>query len=983
MSNFYYNKNDTIESVKENKTLKAKWKIKEYTYNLVTNGGTLATQSTESGANKHGFSDSTEYPFTELPTINRAGYDFKGWYTSPNFSGTAVSSFQNENLTYYAKWEPIKYTINFDLGTTTGSSAYFKYSSLSFTYDNLPLTLGHPVAEGYTFGKWHTKGASDTQDVISEINTTTISSLTFDNNEATVYASWSAESVTVTEEIYRQSDASSSAYEVVKIIQSTCKVGSTYSKSSVTIKGCEENEDLEVLPDVISKDLIIKRYFKRKTYTATLLCLSTYGTYVGMSSSDDSEKSKISFTYSDNDIALPIVVGNDPYTFVTWHDENNKAVTSISAYSDYNRTYYATFSTRAPVEGTDFTISYGNNNTTITATTESSNLGMFNTVTGVTKSPTTTSNEGSENTTTNPYWTCVKNNVYSSSVTNTQYAQMYFPAVTFTDNKKVIAYASDTTNVPIKFSQIAPAIGNFETTSTTVKVNTDNIEMLEDDGDYVSVASGTTLTPSDKTEPYIFRYGETYNCIASTTISVVCNDLKSQDAPAITDIIVHDSTYTTQGYVDISNINSKGRLQYKEGEANGWITVSSSTGTISFDDGVVYFRYAAYTDTSTSTSTSYAASPAVAVTIKKATVTVTVTTSSTTYPSLQKLAEQTYSVTAGKQLSSNEDYIEWANNVSLYGYTQPVPRNSQFLSSTDPSSATTSYNEANIITGNDENGKLQLYTVWNPIVTSNFTYMSAIKLSDTTSGNATTSFDLDLNSSKSDTFTYGEKKYIKFATDLIKNGLSNDAKIKLLNYLDETPNYFPNTISAMIYSQDDGNTWSDVIEDSSALTDGTFSLSTTSTPSSLDTEYFCTIFKPVCCLKEVTNSVTATFYSATSDTSFWFGLTGNDDKYYQYYTFDANTSTIDVYSEDDPRIDTENDKSLILLGKGTDGLNEFTTTNDATEISIKFHATLELPSSELKTININAVDYRGVPPYIVDGNSVAAIEGWTAEVSDS
>ena len=981
MSNVYYNKNDTIESVKENKTLKAKWKIKEYTYNLVTNGGTLATQSTESGANKHGFSDSIKYPFTELPTINRDGYDFKGWYTSPNFSGTAVSSFQNENLTYYAKWEPIKYTINFDLGTTTGSSAYFKYSSLSFTYDNLPLTLGHPVAEGYTFGKWHTNDASATQDVISEINTTTISSLNFDNNEATVHASWSAESVTVTEEIYRQSDASSSAYEVVKIIQSTCKVGSTYSKSSVTIKGCEENEDLEVLPDVISKDLIIKRYFKRKTYTATLLCLSTYGTYVGMSSSDDSEESKISFTYSDNDIALPIVVGNDPYTFVTWHDENNKAVTSISAYSDYDRTYYATFSTRAPVEGTDFTISYGNNNTTITATTESSNLGMFNSVDGVTKSSTTTSSEDIGTTTTNPYWTCAKDTVYSSSVTNTQYAQIYFPAVTFTDNEKVIAYASDTTNVPIKFSQSAPSSNKFETTSTTVKVNTDNIEMLEDDGDYVSVASGTTLTPSDKTEPYIFRYGETYNCIASTTISVVCNDLQSQSAPTITDEMVYDSTYNTQGYVTISSISSNGRLQYKEGEANGWITVSSATGNISFDDGVVYFRYAAYTDTSTSTS--YAASPAVAVTIKKATVTVTVTTSSTTYPSLQNLAEQTYSVTAGKQLSSNEDYIEWANNVSLYGYTQPVPRNSKFLSSTDPSS-TTLYNEANIITGDEEGEKLQLYTVWNPIVTSNFTYMSAIKLSDTTSGNATTSFDLDLSSPKTDKFTYGEQKDIKFDTDLIKNELSNDAKIKLLNYLDETPNYFPDTIRAMIYSQDDGNTWSNVDEDSSALTDGTFSLSATSTPSSLDTEYFCTIFKPVCYLKEVTNSVTATFYSATGDTSFWFGLTGNDDnKYYQYYTFDANTSTIDVYSEDDPRIDTKNDESLIPLENDADGLYEFTTTNDATEISIKFHATLELPSSELKTITINAVEYSGEPPYTVNGNSVAAIEGWTAEVSDS
>lgn len=55
---------------------------------------------------------------TILPIPSRSGYRFAGWYTDEDYSGPAITilpagSVQN-NITYYAKWEPIVYTIGFE-----------------------------------------------------------------------------------------------------------------------------------------------------------------------------------------------------------------------------------------------------------------------------------------------------------------------------------------------------------------------------------------------------------------------------------------------------------------------------------------------------------------------------------------------------------------------------------------------------------------------------------------------------------------------------------------------------------------------------------------------------------------------------------------------------------------------------------------------------------------------------------------------------
>lgn len=51
----------------------------------------------------------------EFPVVEREGYLFKGWYTSEDYSGEAVSeALFDQDVTYYAKWAK-GYAVNFDL----------------------------------------------------------------------------------------------------------------------------------------------------------------------------------------------------------------------------------------------------------------------------------------------------------------------------------------------------------------------------------------------------------------------------------------------------------------------------------------------------------------------------------------------------------------------------------------------------------------------------------------------------------------------------------------------------------------------------------------------------------------------------------------------------------------------------------------------------------------------------------------------------
>lgn len=91
-----------------------------------------------------------------LPTTEKLGYDFEGWYTEPAGKGIQVTADTiysiKDNLTVYANWKIKQYVINFE---TNGGN---KLNSLTQNYNVLvgENSVESPIKDGYTFVGWYT-----------------------------------------------------------------------------------------------------------------------------------------------------------------------------------------------------------------------------------------------------------------------------------------------------------------------------------------------------------------------------------------------------------------------------------------------------------------------------------------------------------------------------------------------------------------------------------------------------------------------------------------------------------------------------------------------------------------------------------------------------------------------------------------------------------------------------------------------------------
>lgn len=137
-------------------------RVYNITYNK--NGGTIADES-----------NYTSYTYGKgltLPTPARTGYTFGGWYTTSDFTGSAVTSISGTDTgekNYYAKWTPISYNITYELngGNAQGNPA-------SYTIESNTITLHNPTKEGHTFTGWsgtNLTGSNNTSVIITQGST--------------------------------------------------------------------------------------------------------------------------------------------------------------------------------------------------------------------------------------------------------------------------------------------------------------------------------------------------------------------------------------------------------------------------------------------------------------------------------------------------------------------------------------------------------------------------------------------------------------------------------------------------------------------------------------------------------------------------------------------------------------------------------------------------------------------------------------------
>ena len=137
--------NSTVNTAADH-TLYAHWNAAPHTVTLDPNGGTVSTGTTTA---YYG------YTYGWLPTPERPGYRFDGWFTSPDGGeavtyDTVVTTAEDETL--YAHWTETAYTVSFNArsGTVSPTSKEVWYGQ---PYGELPV----PTRDGATFLGWFTE----------------------------------------------------------------------------------------------------------------------------------------------------------------------------------------------------------------------------------------------------------------------------------------------------------------------------------------------------------------------------------------------------------------------------------------------------------------------------------------------------------------------------------------------------------------------------------------------------------------------------------------------------------------------------------------------------------------------------------------------------------------------------------------------------------------------------------------------------------
>jgi uncharacterized repeat protein (TIGR02543 family) len=122
-------------------TLYAKWTINAYTITFDSNGGTDVISITQDYASE----------IVEPNEPTRVGYTFEGWFTNSGLTNAyAFTTMPAEDITLYAKWIFIKYTITYELNDGTNHTN----NPTSFNV-NSSINLLEPTKIGHTFAGWY------------------------------------------------------------------------------------------------------------------------------------------------------------------------------------------------------------------------------------------------------------------------------------------------------------------------------------------------------------------------------------------------------------------------------------------------------------------------------------------------------------------------------------------------------------------------------------------------------------------------------------------------------------------------------------------------------------------------------------------------------------------------------------------------------------------------------------------------------------
>jgi uncharacterized repeat protein (TIGR02543 family) len=295
----------------------------------------------------------------------RVGYDFMGWNTQPNGSGTTytpgvTTTYGDINL--WPMWERTALTVTFNsnYGTPTTSTQTFEYGVLK------NLDANTFTRTGYTFAGWATtSGGSVSQTDGSGIIVTV---------NRTLYAKWTAIDYTVT---YAANGSSATVpTETAKNVGDTVTVKTGITRTGYQFLGWSDGST------TYSPAATLTMPARNLTLTA-MWQIDVYAITYNSNAADSGSPSRTSenFTYGSPAISLPTVgtLAKAGYTFGGWSSSQNGTVltgnytptTDVTLWAvwspnTYTVTYNTNGATGAPSRTTD---SYTTNNAAIAVPT--------------------------------------------------------------------------------------------------------------------------------------------------------------------------------------------------------------------------------------------------------------------------------------------------------------------------------------------------------------------------------------------------------------------------------------------------------------------------------------------------------------------------------------------------------------------------------------------------------------------------------------
>ncbi len=133
-------------NITSNRILYAKWKIINYSITYYLDEGI------NSSINPYNYTIESDQIYFAVP--EKKGYSFVGWYDNSDFEGNAITAINSEtckDLSLYAEWNIIEYTISYSLdGGNNVSTNPNKY-----TIETESIVLGNPNKKGYSFDGWY------------------------------------------------------------------------------------------------------------------------------------------------------------------------------------------------------------------------------------------------------------------------------------------------------------------------------------------------------------------------------------------------------------------------------------------------------------------------------------------------------------------------------------------------------------------------------------------------------------------------------------------------------------------------------------------------------------------------------------------------------------------------------------------------------------------------------------------------------------